>query len=334
MTRINIIPVEELMDQHLVAEYRELPMVGSALQRSIKSKSWNPTKLPEKFTLNKGHVKFFYNKGLYLYNRYQELIIEMRRRGMNPDPDRVFKRDQWPDELYNDWTPTTEDQAITRERIALSGRISERPDWYSAVTLASCGGGGGGGSDSTTSSDPLTALYGNVNMTLDPDLDTTISFEVDGNYDASDRTIENGSILLEDIFSFSVLDSGVTTQTSIVANVCSFLDTESLYLCAIADNSGLIVTTFGGVRNGTAVGEFAFCDLTLTGGQCAERLLTSPTGNTTVRVTNGIAARMAINPTSGESIMPYVAYQQQGVVPTDVDVVPQAMIDAINAVKQ
>jgi hypothetical protein len=32
MTRINIVPTEELADQHLVAEYRELFMVGSALQ--------------------------------------------------------------------------------------------------------------------------------------------------------------------------------------------------------------------------------------------------------------------------------------------------------------
>jgi len=37
MTRINIIPTEELADQHLVAEYREMFMVGSALQRSLKS---------------------------------------------------------------------------------------------------------------------------------------------------------------------------------------------------------------------------------------------------------------------------------------------------------
>jgi len=128
MTRINIIPPSELMDQHLVAEYRELPMVGSALQRSMNSKSWSKNPLPTTFSLNKNHVRFFYNKGLYLYKRYQELVAEMRRRGMNPDPDRIFKRDQWPDYLYNDWTPTPEDQAITRERIAL--RISERPDWY------------------------------------------------------------------------------------------------------------------------------------------------------------------------------------------------------------
>ena len=129
MTRINIIPPEELQDQHLVAEYRELFMVGSSLVRSLRSPNWDPVKkIPKKFTLNKGHVSFFYDKGLYLYNRYNELIDEMKRRGMNPDPERTFKRDQWPDDLFNDWQPSAEDQAITRERIAL--RISEKPEWY------------------------------------------------------------------------------------------------------------------------------------------------------------------------------------------------------------
>ena len=59
MTRINIIHPSELTDQHLIAEYRELFMVGSSLQRSLKSPSWNPNKIPKKFTLNKGHVTFF-----------------------------------------------------------------------------------------------------------------------------------------------------------------------------------------------------------------------------------------------------------------------------------
>ena len=38
MTRINIVPVEELMDQHLIAEYRESTMVPAALNRTLKSK--------------------------------------------------------------------------------------------------------------------------------------------------------------------------------------------------------------------------------------------------------------------------------------------------------
>ena len=130
MTRINLIDPSELADQHLVAEYREIFMVGPALQRSLKSPNWNKTKetLPKEFTLNGGHVKFFYNKGKYLHKRYEELIEEMKSRGMNPDPSRTFKREQWPDDLYNDWLPTTKDLEIIRERI--TQRINQKPDWY------------------------------------------------------------------------------------------------------------------------------------------------------------------------------------------------------------
>ena len=130
MTRINLVSPSELADQHLVAEYREIFMVGPALQRSLKSPNWNKTKetLPKEFTLNGGHVKFFYNKGKYLHKRYKELIEEMKSRGMNPDPLRTFKREQWPDDLYNDWLPTTKDLEIIRERI--TQRINQKPNWY------------------------------------------------------------------------------------------------------------------------------------------------------------------------------------------------------------
>ena len=130
MTRINIIDPKELADQHLVAEYREIFMVGSSLQRSIASKNWSKTleELPEKFTLNAGHVKFFYNKGLYLDKRYHQLVHEMRQRGMTPDPSRRFKVEQWPLELWNDWEPSLRDKQIIRERI--KERISEKPGWY------------------------------------------------------------------------------------------------------------------------------------------------------------------------------------------------------------
>ena len=130
MTRINLVLVSELADQHLVAEYREIFMVGSALQRSLRSPNWLKTKatLPKDFTLNKGHVKFFYNKGMYFYNRYLQLVEEMKNRGMNPDPLRKFKREQWPDDLFCDWKPEEKDLVIIRERIAF--RIQQKPEWY------------------------------------------------------------------------------------------------------------------------------------------------------------------------------------------------------------
>ena len=130
MTRINLVPPEELADQHLVAEYREIFMVGSSLQRSLRSKNWNTTinNLPEKFTLNTGHVKFFYNKGLYLENRYNDIVYEMMCRGMKPDGKRVWKLSQWPVELRGDWEPSSDDLMLIRERIKT--RINQKPGWY------------------------------------------------------------------------------------------------------------------------------------------------------------------------------------------------------------
>ena len=130
MTRINLVPPEELSDQHLVAEYREIFMVGSSLQRSLKSPNWGETRksIPKQFTLNKGHVKFFYDKGKYLSERYDELIKEMKRRNMSPDPSRTFKKEQWPDDLYNNWRPNDIDLQVVRKRI--KRKINLKPNWY------------------------------------------------------------------------------------------------------------------------------------------------------------------------------------------------------------
>ena len=128
MTRINIVPVEELTDQHLMAEYREIFMIGSALQISLKSKNWDPKRIPDKFTLNTGHVTFFYDKGQYLYKRYQQIQKELTKRNFNLDKSRLFKVTQFPTEYYNDWEPTKEDQVIVWQRI--EERIQQKPEWY------------------------------------------------------------------------------------------------------------------------------------------------------------------------------------------------------------
>jgi len=130
MTRINIIDVSELTDQHLIAEYREITMVPGSLKRTLVSKiGYQEKRVPKKFTLNGGHVYFFYNKGKYLNYRYLEIRNEMKSRGFNPDPNRKFPIDIFKNNgLYNDWMPTIKDQEIIRERIA--ERIASKPDWY------------------------------------------------------------------------------------------------------------------------------------------------------------------------------------------------------------
>lgn len=74
MTRINAnLDSTILTDQHLMAEYRELPMVISSLRRSLKTQSVNKVlkRIPKQFTLNKGHCLFFYNKLGFLGYRYE-----------------------------------------------------------------------------------------------------------------------------------------------------------------------------------------------------------------------------------------------------------------------
>ena len=128
MTRINILPVEELTDQHLMAEYREIFMIGPALQKSLSSPSWDKKRIPKTLTLGTGHVMFFYDKGLYLYKRYQQIQTELNKRNYNLDATRVFKVIQFPTDYYNDWKPTDRDRAIIRERI--EERIKQKPNWY------------------------------------------------------------------------------------------------------------------------------------------------------------------------------------------------------------
>ena len=127
MTRINLVEPEELMDQHLIAEYREIRLLCSNLKRTLDSKhGFVESKVPKQFTLNSGHCYFFYNKGKYIEKRYNALMEEMRQRGF--EPQHPFPKHKWPKCLQKDWTPTERDKNIVRERIAL--RISQKPNWY------------------------------------------------------------------------------------------------------------------------------------------------------------------------------------------------------------
>tara|TARA_B100000131_G_scaffold38203_1_gene34668 strand:- start:3183 stop:3590 length:408 start_codon:yes stop_codon:yes gene_type:complete len=135
MTRVNIIPVEELHDQHLIAEYRELTMVPAALNRTLKSKKGlDKTKIPENYTLNQGHVYFFYNKGKYLDKRYSQIVKEMQNRGFSPDLKRKFPKNIFiENDLYKDWMPNPEDLKIIRERI--KNKINQKPNWYRKTSV-------------------------------------------------------------------------------------------------------------------------------------------------------------------------------------------------------
>jgi deoxyribonuclease (pyrimidine dimer) len=132
MTRINLIHVQDLADQHLFAEWREIKMIPAALTRSLKTKSQAEVlkSIPAKYTLNTGHVLFFYDKMDFLHNRYVALTEELKQRDYNiseHDPIAIFI-DSVPGEFVNDWTPDKEAIAINVERVVQ--RLNERPEWY------------------------------------------------------------------------------------------------------------------------------------------------------------------------------------------------------------
>lgn len=115
MTRINVIPVHELADQHLMAEYRELPRV---LKQKINIDGASHT-----YLLGKGHVKWAALHLGYIYNRYYELVSEMKYRGFNTSFDHIERP-----QIENPYNVTDTDIKINRERIL--DRIRSKPSWY------------------------------------------------------------------------------------------------------------------------------------------------------------------------------------------------------------
>jgi len=113
MTRINVgIPPAELNGRHLIAEHREIKRIPNLVNRG----RYSLDNQPDTFKLGKGHVKFFYDKLLYLKRRYDSLFDECRKRGFNVQN----YSNAWkgaPKHLMNDYTPTDRDRAIIRQRI-------------------------------------------------------------------------------------------------------------------------------------------------------------------------------------------------------------------------
>ena len=113
MTRINVgMKPKELTSKHLIAEHREIKRIPNCISKG----KYNMDNIPDQFKLGTGHVKFFYNKLLYLKNRYVKLYEECISRGFNVQNysnawDNVQK------ELMNNYKPTDNDRKIIKQRI-------------------------------------------------------------------------------------------------------------------------------------------------------------------------------------------------------------------------
>lgn len=117
MTRINCVPVQELSDAHLGAEYRELPRIFRLVRLAIaRGEVPNLDDVPA-YTLGKGHCRFFYPRLNYLVIRYAHIVAECERRGRlvsHPKLPTAGIPGAW----FGNWQPTPQAMATNRARIA------------------------------------------------------------------------------------------------------------------------------------------------------------------------------------------------------------------------
>lgn len=132
MTRVNIIPVQELTDQHLFAEYREITRLFALVKQACDKYPINTVlkKVVPTYRLSTGHVVFFYDKLDFIERRYFELKDEVLKRGFNITlKDDITEFRQIIDKrFYNDFTPNKNDMTINIER--LIEKINAKPNWY------------------------------------------------------------------------------------------------------------------------------------------------------------------------------------------------------------
>ena len=129
MTRINLIPVNELSDQHLMAEYRELPRIVNGV---LEGKFRTDNKIPPHYVLGAGHVKFCTNKLMFLQNRYQKIHSELlhRKFQLNPNfsPTDMFNRIKISGIIDKKHQFSSDEVALSRNRII--EKIMQKPNWY------------------------------------------------------------------------------------------------------------------------------------------------------------------------------------------------------------
>lgn len=129
MTRINLVHVKELADQHLMAEYRELPRIFGAVRKHVQTgKKVKDFKIPPYYVLGKGHVTFFYDKLKFLANRHYDLVLECLRRGINISNTGINDISDIPAEWCGEYLPDNQEIEVSRSRIR--EKVQAKPDFY------------------------------------------------------------------------------------------------------------------------------------------------------------------------------------------------------------
>jgi len=118
VTRINLISPKQLHQKHLLAEYRELPRIVTAVRKQqAKGNTPDDIDIPPDYVLGKGHMKFFYDKLEFLRRRYFLIVAECWRRKYKIQYSELSLKGV--DQCWRgDYNPTRKAIQLNKQRIA------------------------------------------------------------------------------------------------------------------------------------------------------------------------------------------------------------------------
>lgn len=119
MTRVNVVPVQELSDQWLIAEYRELPR---CLKGNISIKD-----APDHYVLGKGHMKWARKYNVFICNRMEEIVEEMHYRGFKTNFSANMNK-YISNDMKNQYKVNLNDLQLNKNR--LIEKYNKKPNFY------------------------------------------------------------------------------------------------------------------------------------------------------------------------------------------------------------
>ena len=118
MTRINVIPVEQLSNGFLSCEHYEIIRVYHCVEAAIlRGETPDDWRNPPTYRMGAGHVRFFYPRLGYIRRREVEIQVEMLFRGI-PLIREQYDTSAIPSLWFQDWEPDEEARIANRKRLA------------------------------------------------------------------------------------------------------------------------------------------------------------------------------------------------------------------------
>lgn len=121
MTRINTVSPADLTDEHLLAEWRELPRIFRLVL--------DARPVPERYTLGTGHMRFFLARLGYLGRRHASLTGELLSRGYDLTPHPPLPTDG------GSWEPDDDARRVNVERLIERLRGAKKAMHYRGVVV-------------------------------------------------------------------------------------------------------------------------------------------------------------------------------------------------------